>query len=95
MVNNDNENTVVEPLDDDDLMLTTIDNPYNPKEDYPKWRRWDVDSGYHTESFIARMIDLDGEGVIDVDDDIAISLRANKAIHEILEHDVLGVYKLI
>lgn len=78
---------------EEDLVLTTIDNPYNPKEDYAKWRRWDVDNEYHTEAFLARMIDFDG--LVDVDDELNLSIQTNKVIHEILEHDVMGIYKLI
>jgi hypothetical protein len=78
--------------DDDDLMLTTLDNPYNPKEDYGKWKRWDEDNNYYTESYIARLIDM--EEFVD-DDDLRLEELRKKVILDILEHDVLNVYTLV
>jgi len=31
-----------------DVMLTTLDNPYNPFDDYDKWWQWDKDNDYNT-----------------------------------------------
>ena len=27
-------------------MITTVDNPFNPREDYLQWNQWDIDNGY-------------------------------------------------
>lgn len=78
---------------DDNMVLTTIDNPYNPKTDYDKWKEWDEDNGYNTESYVARLIAMEGD--FDVDDDLTLNNLIDKVYHEILEHDVLGVYILI
>lgn len=78
---------------DDELMLTTIDNPHNPKTDYPLWHQWDQEHGYSTQEFIARMLDIDG--LIDIDDEVAVSERTNEVIMIILDNDVLGTYKLV
>lgn len=80
-------------LSTDDLVLTTIDNPYNPKIDYDKWQQWDEDNGYNTESFIARLIDIDE--LIDIDDELRLAERKVKVINEILENDVLNIYVLV
>lgn len=37
-------------------MLTTIDNPHNPHTDYDKWYHWDTSNGYHTTSYLARLL---------------------------------------
>lgn len=79
---------------DDNSMLTTIDNPFNPKLDYDKWKEWDEENGYNTESFIARLI-AEQNVNFDVDDDLTINNLIDKVYHEILEHDVLNVYILI
>jgi hypothetical protein len=78
---------------DDNMVLTTKDNPYNPKTDYDKWKEWDEDNGYNTESYVARLIAMEGE--FDVDDDLTINNLIDKVYHEILENDVLNVYILI
>jgi hypothetical protein len=79
---------------DDNLVLTTHDNPFSPKEDYAKWKQWDEENGYYTESFVARLLDMEGVN-FDVDDDLTINVLIDRIYHEILEHDTLGVYMLV
>lgn len=80
-------------MDEDNLVLTTTDNPYNPKTDYDKWKSWDEDNGYDTERLIARLVDMEGE--IDIDDNIKMNDTMDKVIHDILENDVLNIYMLV
>lgn len=82
----DNEEKVLE-----DVMLTTVDNPYNPKTDYDKWQTWDHENGYWTDQYLARLIDVE----VDIEDDEALEIATNNAILEILDNDVLGIYKLV
>lgn len=85
-----------EPIDVqglDDLVLTTIDNPFNPKKDYDKWKQFDLDNNYNTEEYLARIADIPGD--IDLDNEPVIDQLRAQAIHEIIEQDVLGIYKLI
>ena len=35
-------------LFDETDVLTTLDNPYDPHEDYDKWSIWDEENGYYT-----------------------------------------------
>lgn len=76
-----------------DLVLTTIDNPFNPKTEYAKWQTWDNDNGYYTEEFIARLIS-DEEG-FDIDDEVKMIELTNKVINDILEHDMTKMYILV
>lgn len=78
---------------EDELMLSTSDNPYNPKTDYEKWRRWDVDNGYNTEEYLSRLTDVPDD--VDMDDDITISKLVNKAVQDILDNDDQGIYILV
>jgi hypothetical protein len=79
---------------DDNMVLTTSDNPFNPKVDYDKWKEWDEENGYNTESYVARLLDME-EASFDVDDDLTINNLIDKVYHSILEHDILGVYILV
>lgn len=78
---------------DDNQVLTTKDNPFNPKTDYDKWKTWDEDNGYNTESYVARLLTMEGD--FDVDNDLLINNLIDKVYHEILENDVLEVYILV
>ena len=75
----------------EDSMLTTIDNPFNPKEHYDQWRNWDLANGYNTEALIARLYEQDLEG----DDYVSQQRAMDSAIQLILDTDVLELYKLI
>lgn len=74
----------------DDVMLTTIDNPYNPRTDYVKWMRWDKDNGYNTQEYLARLV-VDSE----FEDYQTVQASQELAIEFILENDTLEVYKLV
>lgn len=87
------ESTTVDEQAIANAVLTTIDNPYNPKTDYDNWKTWDEDNGYDTEAFVARL--LANEEDFDIDDEISVDTLTNKVFTEILEHDVLNVYVLV
>lgn len=36
-------------------MITTVDNPIDPREDFDRWYAWDVQNGYHTCAYLARI----------------------------------------
>lgn len=37
------------------IMLTTRDNPVDPREDFAAWYAWDVGEGYNTCQYLARI----------------------------------------
>lgn len=80
-------------IDPASLILTTLDNPYNPHTEYEKWRRWDIDNGYDTESLIARMADIPAD--VDETNSLVMELYGNQAVQEILESDNMNIYKLV
>jgi hypothetical protein len=91
-----NTNVTVQPIDtslDSNLVLTTVDNPYNPKTDYDKWQMWDEDNGYDTERFVARLVSM--EDGFDIDDEVKLNELTDKVIREILDNDVINQYMLI
>lgn len=71
-------------------MLTTTDNPFNPFDQYDEWYAFDNAKGYHTPSFLARVV-VTSEELSENAQHEAIDL----AIDEIVEENVLGLYKKI
>lgn len=68
-------------------MLTTVDNPYNPFDDYENWYAWDVASGYHSAAMLARIANVSDEMSI-----ADIELAIEEAIDEIVKENVSGVW---
>lgn len=73
-----------------EYMLTTVDNPWNPFTHYDEWLKFDTDAGYYTPSFLARIVQTSDE-LSEADQSLAIDL----AINEIVEFNVLGIYRKI
>lgn len=71
-------------------MLTTIDNPFNPKENYRAWNLWDIDNGYNTASYLARIL----QNFKMVDDEWTQE-SIDEAQNIIIDNDMLGVYLII
>lgn len=68
-------------------MLSTIDNPYNPFDDYDQWYAYDNLKGYHTPGMLAR-IALPSDELSDQDN----ALEICDSIDLIVEDNVLGIY---
>lgn len=71
-------------------MLTTVDNPFNPFTHFDEWYRYDEEAGYHSTSFLARIVKTSDE-LSDVDQSLAIE----QAIDEIVRENVRGIYRKI
>ena len=71
-------------------MLTTSDNPYDPRVDYDKWMQWDHDKGYNTSEYLARLAVVPDDAT-DTERDAII----DEAQKEIVEANVLGIYKIL
>jgi hypothetical protein len=69
------------------VMLTTIDNPYDPFEDFKSWFKYDVEHGYNTCGYLARVA-----RTTDQFTDIENAIEIENAIDEIIEHDFMNVY---
>lgn len=68
-------------------MLTTTDNPYDPFTDYAEWFAFDSRMGYHTPSYLARLVVTSHE-LSDSDQRLAI----DSVIDEIVKENILGLY---
>jgi hypothetical protein len=71
-------------------MLTTIDNPHDPFDDYDNWFAFDSRLGYHTPSYLARIV-ITSDSISDVDQQLAI----NEAIDKIVEQNINFMYKKV
>ena len=69
------------------MMLTTVDNPYNPFTNYTEWYVWDVTMGYNTCALLGRTTITSTE--LSDEDQIAAT---HKAIETIVRLDLQGVF---
>ena len=69
-------------------MITTIDNPFDPFEDFAKWYIYDSGKGYNTCGLLALMTHT-SDSLIDEVNDYLIE----DAIDSIIENDFLHIYK--
>jgi hypothetical protein len=70
--------------------LTTFDNPFNPFDDFIHWFLFDVEKGYNTCSYLAR-IARTSEQFTDEENNIEVE----RAIDEIIKYDCLNIYKKV
>ena len=71
-------------------MLTTIDNPFDPFEDFTSWMLFDKEKGYDSSERLMRIAQLsDDMTQKEVDDEI------ERAINEIIKYDFMNIYKKI
>ena len=73
-----------------EFMLTTIDNPFDPFEQFTSWFLFDVKKGYYSCSRLARIANLSDElSEKEVDEEI------ERAINEIIKYDFMNIYKKV
>ena len=71
-------------------MLTTYDNPFNPFEQFSSWFLFDVEKGYNTCSYLARIANLSDEMSQQEEDE-----EVERAIDEIIKYDFMNIYKKV
>ena len=73
-----------------DYMLTTIDNPFDPFEQFTSWYLFDVEKGYNTSSRLARIAKIsDDLSQVEADREM------ERAIDEIIKYDFMNIYKKV
>ncbi len=75
---------------DKEVMITTIDNPYNPFTQFEDWKAFDEYKGYFTCEYLARISNTSP----DLSDE-ENSLEMKRAIDEICRINSLGIYKKV
>lgn len=72
------------------VMLTTIDNPFNPISDFKNWFAFDCEKGYNSCAYLGRIAKT-SDALTEEENDEEIE----RAIDEIIKYDFLGIYKKI
>ena len=70
--------------------LTTFDNPYDPFEEFTSWFLFDVEKGYNTCGYLAR-IARTSDQLSDEENNKEIE----RAIDEIIKYDLRNIYKKV
>ena len=73
-----------------DVMLTTIDNPFDPFKEFDDWLTYDESMGYFTCNYLGRIGKTSHE-LSETDEKQAIEY----AIDEIIKLNLLGIYKKV
>lgn len=71
-------------------MLTTVDNPFDPFEDFTSWFLFDIEKGYDSCGKVMRIAKL-SDDLTEKEEDVEIE----RAIDEIIKYDPLDVYKKV
>ena len=75
-----------------DYMLTTIDNPFDPFEQFASWFLFDVEKGYYSCSLLARILDKNEVSIYSDLSQKEIDDATIAAIDEIIQQDPLNIY---
>lgn len=71
-----------------DCKLTTIDNPFDPFEQFDSWLMFDMEKGYNSCERLARVATITEDMTQkEVDEEI------ERAIDQIIKHDFLNIYQ--
>ena len=68
--------------------LTTVDNPYDPYEQFEQWYRFDTDHGYNSSGLLMRLAETSSQFT---DNENAYEIE--KAIDKIIAADPCNIYK--
>lgn len=76
--------------DESIVMLTTFDNPFNPFTQFEQWYLFDVDKGYNSSAYLARIAKLD-----DSMSEKETNEEIERAIDEIIRYDFMNIYRKV
>ena len=71
-------------------MLTTVDNPFDPFEQFTSWFMFDEEKGYHTCSYLGRIARTSDQLSEEENE-----LENERAMDEILKYDFRNIYKKV
>ena len=68
-------------------MLSTIDNPYDPFDDFKNWFMFDVQHGYNSCAYLGRIAQISDQFTEKENFE-----EIERAIDEIIEYDFMNMY---
>lgn len=77
-------------MEEQQYLLSTVDNPFNPWTEYDDWLRFDEQSGYYSNQLLAR-VSIDNE---DLNEELQEQL-IQIAILEIIKENVSGMHRRV
>lgn len=69
------------------VAITTVDNPYNPLDDFTSWFMFDVEKGYNTCAYLDRIARTSDQ--LSEDEN---RQEIERAIDEIIKYDFMNIY---
>lgn len=72
------------------VMLTTIDNPWDPFTHYDEWYQYDEHAGYHSTALLARVAITSDE--LSENDQL---MAYEQAVDEIVRENVSGIHRKV
>ena len=72
------------------VALTTIDNPYDPFTEFGSWYQFDMDKGYSSCCYLARIAHTSDQ-MTDEENDREVE----RAIDEIIKYDFMNRYRKV
>ena len=73
-----------------EFMLTTVDNPFDPFDQFDSWFQFDSDKGYNSCSYLARIARTSDQLSDDENND-----EIERAIDEIIKYDFMNIYRKV
>lgn len=70
--------------------ITTIDNPFDPIDEFDAWYRYDCDKGYYSSQYLARLTHTS-----DSLSDVEYAQEVERCVDKIVEYDPLGIYRKV
>ena len=77
-------------MNNSNYMLTTFDNPFDPFEQFTSWFLFDVEKGYNTCSYLARIAKTSDQFSEQENNE-----EIERAIDEIIKYNPLNIYKKV
>lgn len=71
-------------------LITTIDNPYDPYEQFDEWYTFDMDNGYNTCAYLDR-VSFTSEALSEQEN----NQELERAIDEMIKFDFLNMYRKV
>lgn len=73
-----------------ELRLTTKDNPFDPFDEVDRWRNFDEQFGYYTDSLLARLCVTSSE-----ESEQKQKEAYEQAIHDVMTYCDFGIYEVV